>query len=135
MAKLTPKQERFVDEYLVDLNATQAAIRAGYSEKTAGSMAAKLVAKSCILDAIADAKDARAKHTEITAERVLNELAKIAFAECDVRDADKLKALELTGRHLGMFTDKVKQEVSGPDGGAIPAEVRLRIVRPEGRGE
>ena len=81
--KLTDKQAEFVRQYLVDLNATQAAIRAGYTEKYAGRMGAKLVVKSHVQEAIAAAKAARAKRTEITADRVLKEYARLGFASID----------------------------------------------------
>jgi len=84
---LTDKQKRFVEEYLVDLNATQAAIRAGYSAKTAGSIGEENLKKPEIAAAIQEAMDARSKRTEITADRVLQELAKIGFA--DIRKAVK----------------------------------------------
>ena len=85
--KLTAKQLCFVAEYLVDLNATQAAIRAGYSAKTANEQAARLLAKVSIQNAVADHMQARSKRTEITADKVLVELAKIGFA--DIRKAVK----------------------------------------------
>ncbi|MFT4076861.1 MAG: terminase small subunit [Asticcacaulis sp.] len=77
---LTPKQQRFVDEYLIDLNATQAAIRAGYSGKTACEIGVENLRKPQIAEAIAKAQAARAKRTEITADKVLAELAKVGFA-------------------------------------------------------
>ena len=80
MPGLTAKQQRFIEEYLVDLNATQAAIRAGYSEKTAGVIGCENLAKPNIAAAIADARQAQSKRTEITADRVLNELALLGFA-------------------------------------------------------
>ncbi len=64
--KLTPKQARFVEEYLIDLNATQAAIRAGYSAKTANEQGAQLLAKRSIRQAVADAQSIRSKRPEIT---------------------------------------------------------------------
>ncbi len=76
---LNDKQKRFVDEYLKDLNATQAAIRAGYSAKTAYAIAEKLLRKAEIQQAVQDAKKARSKRTEITQDRVLQELARLAF--------------------------------------------------------
>lgn len=76
---LTPKEERFVEEYLVDCNATQAAIRAGYSEKTARAIGHELLQRPHIQDAIARAKQARSKRTEVTIDRVVRELARIAF--------------------------------------------------------
>jgi len=80
-ASLTPKQRRFVDEYLVDLNATQAAIRAGYSARTARSIAEENLTKPDIAEAIAAAQAARAERTQVTADRVLRELARIAFSD------------------------------------------------------
>jgi len=81
MAALTAKQEMFVREYLVDLNATQAAIRAGFSAKTAEQQGHQLLKKTSVADAIQKAMDERSARTEITADRVLQELAKIGFAD------------------------------------------------------
>ncbi len=149
---LTAKQKRFVEEYLIDLNATQAAIRAGYSPKTAEQEGYKLVQKSSVSEEIIKAIAERSKRTGISQDRVIQELARIAFVnpqnviqtsnasvrqdiseddaaciqavkvkmsesengsscEREVRLNDKLKALELLGKHLGMFKDKV--EVDG----------------------
>jgi phage terminase small subunit len=80
-AKLTPKQARFVEEYLTDLNATQAAIRAGYSEKTAPVIASQNLKKVNVQAAIQAAQLKLSEKTGITQERVLNELSKIAFAD------------------------------------------------------
>jgi phage terminase small subunit len=77
---LTPKQERFVAEYLIDLNATQAAIRAGYSEKTAAAIGSENLTKPEIAAAIADGRAKLASKAEVTAERVISELAKLGFA-------------------------------------------------------
>lgn len=71
MPKLTPKQERFVQEYLVDLNATQAAIRAGYSAKTAREQASRLLSNVNVMEAVADGKAARTQRLEITQDQVL----------------------------------------------------------------
>lgn len=84
---LNAKQRRFVDEYLKDLNATQAAIRAGYSAKTANEQAARLLAKVSVQKFIAERMKAREKRTEITQDKVLAELAKIGFS--DIRKAVK----------------------------------------------
>lgn len=78
---LTDKQRRFVDEYLVDLNATQAAIRAGYSVKTAGQIGEQNLRKLEIAAAVQEAQAIRAKRTEITQDMVLRELAKIGFSD------------------------------------------------------
>ena len=81
MNDLTAKQRLFVDEYLVDLNATQAAIRAGYSERTAYSVGHENLKKPDIQQAISEASKARAERTGIDQDRVVDELAKIAFAD------------------------------------------------------
>lgn len=80
MRKLSPKQKLFVDEYLIDLNATQAAIRAGYSKKTAGWIGNQLLVKNHIAQAVQKAMEKRSCRTEITQDRVLQELAKLGFA-------------------------------------------------------
>jgi len=79
--KLTAKQQCFVAEYLVDMNATQAAIRAGYSAKTAGAIGDEVLKKPEIAEAIKSAMDARSERTEITQDMVLRELAKIGFSD------------------------------------------------------
>ena len=79
--KLTAKQAAFVEEYLIDLNATQAAIRAGYSAKTANEQGCENLTKPNISAAIAEAKDARSERTEITQDRVLQELARLGFSD------------------------------------------------------
>ena len=149
--KLSPKQEVFVQEYLKDLNATQAAIRAGYSEKTAYRIGSELLHKTSVREAVEKGRAKRAERTEITADRVVTELAKIAFADprdlmewgpngvalkdCStlteeqaagvaevvegsggalrLKKHDKVKALELLGKHIGMFRDRVETDVSG----------------------
>lgn len=80
MPELTPRQRRFVEEYLVDLVATQAASRAGYSAKTAEQQGSRLLGNAKVAAAIAAGQQKRSKRTEITADRVLGELAKIGFA-------------------------------------------------------
>jgi phage terminase small subunit len=77
---LTPKQSRFVEEYLVDLNGKQAAIRAGYSAKTAEVQASRLLRIAKIRVALSAAMRARSRNPEVTPDRVLVELAKIGFA-------------------------------------------------------
>src|ERR1700746_3486508 len=77
---LTPKQSRFVEEYLVDLNGKQAAIRAGYSANTAEVQASRLLRIVKIQVALSAAMRARSRNTEVTPDRVLAELAKIGFA-------------------------------------------------------
>ena len=81
--RLTRKQARFVEEYIVDLNRTQAALRAGYSAKTAGSIGSENLTKPEIAAAIAEALDARSARTGITQNRVLQELEALAFSSVD----------------------------------------------------
>lgn len=81
MAKLTDKQKQFVNEYIVDLNATQAAIRAGYSQRTADRIGPELLGKTCVANAIQEAQQRREKRTEITADRVVKELWNIITAD------------------------------------------------------
>ena len=139
MPKLTAKQKRFCEEYLIDLNATQAAIRAGYKNSDIGR---RLVTKSHVSDYIEELRKEQSKRTEISADRVLAELAAIAFSDrtelakvndhglveftptddltesvkkviagieegkygTKITTYDKLKALELLGKHLGLFS-------------------------------
>ena len=106
---LTPKQQRFVDEYLVDLNATQAAIRAGYSEHTAEVQGCRLLSKAKVREAVEAALKVRSKRTEIDQDWVLSELQNVhtaAMGDNNLSAANK--SLELLGRHLGIFTDNLK---------------------------
>lgn len=153
-AKLTEKQQRFVDEYLIDLNATQAAIRAGYSAKTADVQGSRMLGNVKVQQAISEEMAERSKRTGINQDRVVLELAKIAFVkmtdlvdshgrikddatdddlsciesvkykssesdtgssiEREVKIASKLKALELLGKHLGMWNDKLDVNITQP---------------------
>ncbi len=78
---MTPRQQRFVEEYLVDLNATQAAIRAGYSKTRADARGSKLLGQEDVAAAVEAAMSRRAVRTAITADRILVELGRIAFAD------------------------------------------------------
>lgn len=133
MAKLTDKQAAFVREYLVDLNATQAAIRAGYSERTASRIGPQLLGKTCVREAIEKAQAKRARRVEVKAEDVLRGVIEVTTQARDSGDLKTaLKGYELQGKHLGMWTEKVKQEVSGPDGGPVASEIVVRFVEPGG---
>lgn len=185
MAKLTDKQKRFVDEYLIDLNGKQAAIRAGYKEKTAEQQASRLLSNVKVQAAIKKRMEEREKRTKITQDRVLQELAKIGFADIkdflrfgtektlvgyDEEDGemvpvydykqvvevkpseqvdgtlisevsisakgvfsfkmhDKMKALDMMGKHLGMFKDRI--EHSGEGGGAINVIMQVPTIQDE----
>lgn len=174
--KLTPKQMRFVDEWLIDFNGKQAAIRAGYSAKTAEATAARLLRNVKVQAEISRRQKDLQRRTEVTQDRVVKELARIAFADAtdyaqvetrtvekddgtevsyqtvtlkntaelspeqraaiagikqgangiEVKLCDKIKALELLGRHIGMFNDKleVKATVENPFAGLSTEELR-----------
>lgn len=112
--ELTPKQARFVEEYLLDLNAAAAARRAGYSEKNADSIAAQLLRKTKVSEAVQSAVAARSAKTEITAEYVLENLKRLSercMSEEEFAPSAAARALELLGKHLGLFSDRV--ELSG----------------------
>lgn len=94
MAELNEKQQRFVEEYMIDLNATQAAIRAGYSVKSASDIGGQLLGKTHVQRAIARAKAERSRRTGITSDRVLQELARIAFVNAaDLIDPETAQVL------------------------------------------
>ncbi|WP_175863680.1 terminase small subunit [Burkholderia cepacia] len=169
MKKLTAKQQRFVDEYLVDLNASAAARRAGYSEKTARVIADENLTKPDIQAAIAAAMKIRSERTKVTSDRVLQrmveiddmdvldimnddmslkpvsewpkvwrqylsgfDLAEMFEGNGDAREMvgilkkikwpDKLKNLEMLGRHFGMFNDKMK--LQGDENAPLTVVVR-----------
>lgn len=129
--KLTPKQERFVEEYLVDLNATRAAERAGYSARTANEQGARLLVNVSVQKAIQAAKLNRAQKVAVSAEDVLRgviEVTMLARKEGDLKTA--LKGYELQGKHIGMWRDKVEQEISGPGGGPVEEKLVIELVRP-----
>lgn len=145
--QLTKKQKRFVEEYLIDLNATQAAIRAGYSPDTAYSIGQENLKKPEIKIHIDKAMAERSRRTGVNQDRVILELARIAFLkltdvvdsegrikdgaseddlsciesikykhsdsetgssiEREVKAASKIRALELLGKHLGMYQNNL----------------------------
>ena len=107
---LNPRQERFCQEYMTDLNGTQAAIRAGYSLKSANEQSSENLAKPHIKKRIEELKAKRSEKVGVTAERVIEELAKIGFSDefelegfTRLELKDKLKALEMLARHSGAF--------------------------------
>lgn len=126
MARLTNKQKRFIDEYLIDCNATQAAIRAGYSSKTANEQSVKLLSNVYIQYAIdeqlekmhtektADAQEVleyltavmRGKHTEQTLQLCGDGRQEIV--DIEVSEKDRIKAAELIGKRYGMFKGNIK---------------------------
>jgi phage terminase small subunit len=131
--ELSPRRERFVQEYLVDQNATQAYIRTGYSEKGAAQSAGTLLRNPQVRERIRKLQEDRAKGTEANAANVVKALARIAFSDpsklfredgtrkpvseltgverewIGIRQTDKIKALELRSRHYGLFEKDNKQ--------------------------
>lgn len=141
--KLTPKQQKFIQEYLIDLNATQAAIRSGYSQKTARQLASQLLSNVNIQDALSKARDKAAVKAELSVHWVIDRLRTVtercmqAESVVDKQGNAVLvdtpagtlaaaytfqapaanRSLELLGKHLGLFPDKV--EHTGKNGGPI----------------
>lgn len=119
---MTNQQKNFADEYLIDLNATRA-YKAAYpnikKDETAAAAGARLLKNPKVAKYLDKRMKDRQRRTEVTQDKVINELAKIAFIDLAdprviqgiVRPADKNKSLELLGKHLSLFTDKM--EVSG----------------------
>lgn len=110
---MTPKQAAFVREYLVDLNATQAAIRAGYSPKTAKVQGSRLLTKADVAAAVETGRAQRAERVEVKADDVLRDITRIAGkAETAGEYGAALKGRELLGKHLGLWVDKVEHSGS-----------------------
>lgn len=111
---LTEKERIFADEYIKTTNATQSAIKAGYSEKTASSKGSQLLRKVKVRQYIDEVMDKRSKNTIATADEVLEYLTRVMCGEekdafgLDVSVADRTKAAELLGKRHMLFTDKVK---------------------------
>lgn len=106
-AGLTAKQERFVAEYLIDCCGAKAAVRAGYSERTAKSVAHELLRKPAVKAAVNAAKKRLAEKLELTVEKVIGDIARVADkAEKAEEYGAALKGHELLGKHLKMFTEK-----------------------------
>jgi phage terminase small subunit len=137
--KLTDKQIAFCAEYLIDLNATQAAIRAGYSEDSARQIGSDTLSKTYIREYIDKKLEEamRNRKTELKT-RVLGELEGVAFDEGEIitdkdgnpvsiRKTDKLKALELLGKYTVLFTDKTEVHIKNPD----PINITVNGVKVE----
>jgi phage terminase small subunit len=117
---LTPRQRAFCDEYVVDFNATAAAMRAGYAPKYADRQAHLLMRNEGVAFLIDDlSRSKEAKIMMVDPDYVLQRITEIINKE-GARDGDKLRGLEILARHLGMLTDK--HEITGKDGEAIRIE-------------
>jgi phage terminase small subunit len=109
--ELTDKQRRFCEEYLIDLNATQAAIRAGYSEKTAHSIGNENLIKPEINTYISELQQKRSEKTAITAEMILQELAKLGFSDISnfyEDDGVTLRNVKELGNRLSAAISQIK---------------------------
>jgi phage terminase small subunit len=161
-AELTDRQRRFVDEYLVDLNAAGAARRAGYSPKTADRIGSKLLRNPRIATEVERAQAERRERTKITQDAVLDRLAEIAFAQIGdyvvfagktvmlqrspalastaaissvagdgesvrIRLHDPLRALELLGKHLGTFKERIEIDHTSEGLNRLLGQLRLAI--------
>lgn len=116
-SKLTPKMEAFVEEYMIDLNASQACKRAGYKTGNPSKLGTQLLNHPLVSQAIEARKADRRERRELTAEYVLEKLISLTERNEENNPAVAVRTLELLGRHLGLYKDR--QEISGPDGEAI----------------
>jgi phage terminase small subunit len=152
--KLSEKHKKFVKEYLIDLNATQAAIRAGYSAKTAYSQGQRLLKHVEVSAEITKAKQKREEKTEINAEWVLIQAAKmhqkcmqevpvmvkgedgqmVPSGEYKFDSAGAGKALEIVGKHTNIQAFKEKLELTGANGGPIETKFVVNFVEPKKEG-
>lgn len=124
---LTPRELHFVAEWLVDKNANQAAIRAGYSARSARKTGFDLLRRPKVQAAIRKALNDQQKRTLITADQVLKDIHRISTtAEGKGEFMAALKGLELIGKHYKLFTDKV--ETTGLDGGPLESTITVTYV-------
>lgn len=140
-AKLTDKQELFCTEYMIDLNATQAAIRAGYSESTARQIASQNLAKVNVADRVAELKADISARVLVDADYVVKGLLAVhercmqaeavtdkdggTTGEYKFEHSGANRSLELLGKHLGLFVDK--KEISGPNGAPIDIDQQWTV--------
>lgn len=111
--EITKRQKNFADEYLKDYNGKQAAIRAGYSEKTAENQASRMLRLVKVAEYLGKRQIEKEKKIGITIEAIIDELKEVGFGIVDgdkLKMNDKIKALELLGKHLGMFSESKDKE-------------------------
>ena len=109
--KLTPKQDSFCQEYMVDCNATQAAIRAGYSKRTAGKIASHLVVKSSIKQRIKELQEKQKKRLDYNADDVVQGFIDVTSRAQTAKDlGNENRALENLGKHLGIYEKDNSQQ-------------------------
>jgi phage terminase small subunit len=128
VAKLNAKQMMFCREYLIDLNATQAAIRAGYSVNTACAIGTENLRKPNIAVFIQELMNERSASTGITADYVLNGIKDLTDKLVGGEDPKSAyKGFELLGKHLTLFTDKVDH--SSTDGSMTPSKITRVVIK------
>lgn len=130
LARLEPKQARFVTEYLVDLNATQAAIRAGYSKKSARSQACDLLTKPNISEAVKLGVEKRAAKVEITADYVLSQMLTFASADhADLYNKDgTLKNIHDMPKHARMAIQSLETDTVKIAEGSTVVTQKVKLV-------
>lgn len=119
MDELTPKIKRFCEEYIKDLNGTQAAIRAGYSAKTANEQSSQLLAKLNVKDFIAKLKQELSSRNEDLAQKVIDELKKVGFSNIQdyVEEENEIKDLTKISRDKAAAVESIKKTVTEFSGG------------------
>lgn len=142
MSKLTPKQEMFCREYLIDLNATQAYIRAGYQRKGAEANSSRLIANDKVQARVAQLLEKRTQAVQYDAEALLRDMlevlavAKERAVQGDSRDLTAYKGLaDSVGKHQGVGAFIEKHDHTSSDGSMTPTAIERVIVYPEGEGE
>ena len=133
MAKLTPRQQRFIDEYMVDLNATQAAIRAGYSAKTARSQGQRLLTNVDVSAVIRERQEILQSATGLTVERIVQEYARIAFLDpvnLFTDDGSLIPLAEIDEDTRRAVASLDVSMVGGGEGKGTVKKIRLREVAP-----
>ena len=144
MTGLTSKRKRFVEEYLVDLNATQAAIRTGYSPKTADVQGCRLLTNARVQAAIVEAQDRRSERVEVDQDYVIlglkenkeRAMQQVAVVDKDGKETGEFayngavanRSLELLGKHIGMFVER--HELTGKDGAPLITITEIVVEKP-----
>lgn len=123
-SKLSTKQSNFVKEYMVDFNASQAVLRAGYLTNNPNRLGVEMMRHPLILRELKVLMDKRDEKIDVTKEYVIQKLMKIVQSTEEDNPSAALRGLELLGKHLGLYRDRT--EISGPDGHAIEMEQRVK---------